>query len=81
MSGTFKSRALLGEPVEPRMVKWLVKKKIVKSKRTAGGFLVLVIIISLTLTAIISSQFIPGASKLTAHEIEKIQNFEDPSSI
>ena len=35
----FLSRVVIGEPVVPTLVKWLVAKKIIKNQLTAGIFL------------------------------------------
>lgn len=53
-----KSRAIFGKPVVPKMVKFLIKKGIVKTERQALVIVLGVSVISIGLSVILINQFV-----------------------
>ena len=52
-SYAFRSRKILGEPVRPGLVLWLVKKGIVRSEKRAGYLILALIILCLIISLVI----------------------------
>ena len=63
-SQSFRSRQIMGEPVKPTMIKWLVKFGIVKDERYAGYILIGITILCFLISAIIfyETSKSPGSS-------------------
>lgn len=60
-SNVFKSRAILGESVQPKMVRLLVKSGLVKDEKKAGYILIGATLFFILLSIIIAKSFIFGS--------------------